>query len=182
MRYSFRLAARVLLYASSHRQDNTYHGLCYTSCGALAGTKKPLLGWSASLRGRAAGNLKYCLRGNVPILNRKECIGSVLYMSKISFSNAQTHGLLWTTITLMNLLLAQSVQPCLIILHILIFLLLLTLSINNLNNTSTIGYTTLLSMLNLLRSRVSVARLSPWVSAPWNTNIHAHTMASWLHM
>ena len=36
--YSFRLAARVLLYASSHRQDNTYHSLCYTSRGALAGT------------------------------------------------------------------------------------------------------------------------------------------------
>ena len=35
--YSFRLAARVLLYASSHRQDNTYHSLCYTSRGALAG-------------------------------------------------------------------------------------------------------------------------------------------------
>ena len=35
--YSFRLAARVLLYAPSHRQDNTYHGLCYISCGALAG-------------------------------------------------------------------------------------------------------------------------------------------------
>ena len=30
---SFRLAARVLLYASSHRQDNTYHSLCYTSRG-----------------------------------------------------------------------------------------------------------------------------------------------------
>ena len=28
--YSYRLAARVLLYAPSHRQDNTYHGLCYT--------------------------------------------------------------------------------------------------------------------------------------------------------
>ena len=27
---SFQLAAKVLLYASSHRQDNTYHGLCYT--------------------------------------------------------------------------------------------------------------------------------------------------------
>ena len=27
MGYSFRLAARVLLYAPSHRQDNTYHGL-----------------------------------------------------------------------------------------------------------------------------------------------------------
>ena len=34
--YSFRLTARVLLYAPSHRQDNTYHGLCYTSRGALA--------------------------------------------------------------------------------------------------------------------------------------------------
>ena len=29
MGYSFRLAARVLLYASSHRQNNTYHSLCY---------------------------------------------------------------------------------------------------------------------------------------------------------
>ena len=36
--YSFRLTARVLLYASSHRQDSAYHGLCYTSRGALAGT------------------------------------------------------------------------------------------------------------------------------------------------
>ena len=34
--YSYRLTARVLLYASSHRQDNTYHSLCYTSRGALA--------------------------------------------------------------------------------------------------------------------------------------------------
>ena len=37
--YSFRLAARVILYAPSHRQDSTYHGLCYTSRGALAGTR-----------------------------------------------------------------------------------------------------------------------------------------------
>ena len=28
MGYSFQLAARVLLYASSHRQDSTYHSLC----------------------------------------------------------------------------------------------------------------------------------------------------------
>ena len=33
--YSFRLTAMVLLYAPSHRQDSTYHSLCYTSCGAL---------------------------------------------------------------------------------------------------------------------------------------------------
>ena len=36
---SFRLTARVLLYAPSHRQDSTYHSLCYTSRGALAGTR-----------------------------------------------------------------------------------------------------------------------------------------------
>ena len=40
--YSFRLAARVLLYASSHRQDNTYHDICYNSCGAQAGTRNML--------------------------------------------------------------------------------------------------------------------------------------------
>ena len=39
MGYSFQLAAWVLLYASSHRPDNTYHGLCYNSRGALAGTR-----------------------------------------------------------------------------------------------------------------------------------------------
>ena len=37
--YSYRLTARVLLYAPSHRQDNTHHSLCYTSRGALAGTR-----------------------------------------------------------------------------------------------------------------------------------------------
>ena len=36
--YSFRLTARVLLYAPSHRHDSTYHGLCYTIHGKLAGT------------------------------------------------------------------------------------------------------------------------------------------------
>ena len=42
--YSYRLAAGVLLYAPSHRQDNTYHGLCYTSRGALAGTRNSSMG------------------------------------------------------------------------------------------------------------------------------------------
>ena len=32
------------LYAPSHRQDNTYHGLCYTSRGALAGTRNSSMG------------------------------------------------------------------------------------------------------------------------------------------
>ena len=42
--YSFWLAARVILYASSHRQDNSYHGLWYTSHGALAGTRNSSMG------------------------------------------------------------------------------------------------------------------------------------------
>ena len=43
-RLSFRLAARVLLYAPSHIQDNTYHSLCYTSRGALAGKRNSSMG------------------------------------------------------------------------------------------------------------------------------------------
>ena len=37
--YSLRLTARVILYVPSHRQDSTYHCLCYSSRGALAGTR-----------------------------------------------------------------------------------------------------------------------------------------------
>ena len=42
--YSFRLAARVLLYAASHRQDSTYNSLYYTICGALARTRNSSMG------------------------------------------------------------------------------------------------------------------------------------------
>ena len=42
--YSYRLTARVLSYAPSHRQDNIYHGLCYTSRGALSGTRNSSMG------------------------------------------------------------------------------------------------------------------------------------------
>ena len=42
--YSYRLTARVLLYAPSHRQDNTYHNLCYTSRGAVAGMRNSSMG------------------------------------------------------------------------------------------------------------------------------------------
>ena len=44
MGYSFRLTARVILYAPSHRHDSTYHGICYTSRGALAGTRNSSMG------------------------------------------------------------------------------------------------------------------------------------------
>ena len=42
--YSFQLAAMVLLYAPSHRQDSAYHSLCYTSRGALAETRNSSMG------------------------------------------------------------------------------------------------------------------------------------------
>ena len=42
--YSYQLTARVLLYAPSHRQDSTYHGLCYTSCETLAGMRNSSMG------------------------------------------------------------------------------------------------------------------------------------------
>ena len=42
--YSYRLTARVLLYAPSHRQDSTYHSLCFTSRGTLAGMRNSSMG------------------------------------------------------------------------------------------------------------------------------------------
>ena len=58
--YSYRLTARVLLYAPSHRQDNTYHGLCYTSRGALAGTKNSSMGTLFSFRVTKKHNIPQC--------------------------------------------------------------------------------------------------------------------------
>ena len=54
MGYSFRLAARDLLYAPSHKQDSTYHGLDYTSRGALAGMK--IVFFKGITRGLAPSN------------------------------------------------------------------------------------------------------------------------------
>ena len=42
--FSFRFTARVILYAPSHRPDCTYHGLYFTSRGALAGTRNSSMG------------------------------------------------------------------------------------------------------------------------------------------
>ena len=44
MSYSFQLAARDFSYAQSHRQDSTYHDLCYTNCRALAGMRNSSVG------------------------------------------------------------------------------------------------------------------------------------------
>ena len=46
MGYSFRLAARFHLNASSHRQYSTYNSLWYTSRGALAGMRNRSIGFN----------------------------------------------------------------------------------------------------------------------------------------
>ena len=51
MGYSFRLAAKVLLYAPFHRRDSTYNSRCYTSRGALAGT------WNGSMGSPHEGSI-----------------------------------------------------------------------------------------------------------------------------
>ena len=71
MGYSFRLAARILLYASSHRQNSTHHGLWYTSRGALAGTRNRSMGsilrsiapWADAPSLREFSLLRVCLEG-----------------------------------------------------------------------------------------------------------------------
>ena len=40
--------SKVFLYAPSHRQYSTYHSLCYTSRGALAGTRNSSMGYTAN--------------------------------------------------------------------------------------------------------------------------------------
>ena len=42
MDYTLLLIARDILYAPSHRQDNTYHDFCYTICGSLVEMGKSL--------------------------------------------------------------------------------------------------------------------------------------------
>ena len=82
MDYSFRLTAKVLLYAPSHRQDNTYHGLCYTSHGALAGT-----------RNRTTNDAKICSKPNIYVWNNiKKWHG---YLLKIALT-CSTVSRLWS--------------------------------------------------------------------------------------
>ena len=37
-------SCKIYCFNSTHRQDSTYHGLCYTSRGALAGTRNSSMG------------------------------------------------------------------------------------------------------------------------------------------
>ena len=74
--YSYRLTARVLLYAPSHRQDNTYHSLYYTSRGALAGTRNSSMGppHEGSIRWPTAPWANALPLSYIPLRNKKKHI------------------------------------------------------------------------------------------------------------
>ena len=103
--YSYRLTARVLLYAPSHRQDNTYHGLWYTSHGALAGTRNSSMGpphegsiWRPTAPWANALPLSYV---PLPRLTRTKWItdqhsGSTLWRSTPSAVWVGSRGWCWT--------------------------------------------------------------------------------------
>ena len=59
--YSYQWTARLLLYAPSHRQDNTYHSLCYTSRGALAGTRNSSMDGISKAAVYALLDVKNCI-------------------------------------------------------------------------------------------------------------------------
>ena len=40
----FLITTKYFLYVSSYKQDNTYNSFCYTTCGALAGTRNSSMG------------------------------------------------------------------------------------------------------------------------------------------
>ena len=73
--YSFRLTARVILYAPSHIQDNTYHDFCYTSCGELAGTRNSSKG----------PHYEWAVRRTLKELEKKRKI-SVLWSKSIGYT------------------------------------------------------------------------------------------------
>ena len=95
MDYSFRLAARVLLYASSHRQDNTYHGLCYTSRGALAGTRNSTMSRASTTELHLAPPILWKIRHSLKKTKKKEGKeGNVLFNDALNTFYLRLYGVL----------------------------------------------------------------------------------------
>ena len=102
MGYSFRLTARVLLYAPSHRQDSTYHGFCYTSREALAGTRnssmhpphegsirRPIAPWANALTTEL--HLATRLENRVDVTNPRICCLSKLILQPAPCEQVHCH-------------------------------------------------------------------------------------------
>ena len=65
--YSYQLTARFFLYAPSHRQENTYHSLCYTSRGALAGMRNSSMGAPHEINKITPSQFKHTTHTNLEI-------------------------------------------------------------------------------------------------------------------
>ena len=88
--YSFHLTARFFLYALSDRQDSTYRGLCYTSRGALAGTRNSSIVVSTYFNAYIHLRLKHAVLDTSAIWavcprQRVGCFRQVLVGEKSSF-------------------------------------------------------------------------------------------------
>ena len=65
----FSISSKGVLYAPSHRQDSIYHGVCYTSCGDLAGTRNSWMGLPWENRGTESLSLLHSIYFTVCFTN-----------------------------------------------------------------------------------------------------------------
>ena len=85
MGYSFRLAARVLLYASLHTHEGTCNSLRYTSCGTLLNAKYIIFNENTCVVKTIiiGGHLPYCRSGCSSEVERslmvRWVVGSILH-------------------------------------------------------------------------------------------------------
>ena len=98
MGYFFRLTAMVLLYAPSHRQDGTYHGLYYTSRGALAGMRNSSMGppHEGSIRRPIAPWVNAPPLSYVPLLWTKEMFYLMMHSTHFIYGYMAS-DILWRT-------------------------------------------------------------------------------------
>ena len=110
--YSYRLTARVLLYAPSHRQDNTYHGLCYTCRGALAGTRYSSMGplHEGSIRRPIAPWANALPLSYVPLLGEREREREMFYLTM--HSTHFIYGYMASDIWLRTILIVRKETRC----------------------------------------------------------------------
>ena len=101
--YSYRLTARVLLYAPSHRQDNTYHNLCYTSRGALAGTRYSKFHYERSIRRPIAPWANALPLSYVPLLLKQSQASSIISWKKMCWDLPANLPVFWKYVSVVFL-------------------------------------------------------------------------------
>ena len=84
MGYTFWLAARILLYASSHRQDNTYHSLCFQMASHI------FLHWEFTIAHMSGCN--FCPYYHLPQVSLLGVIVSRWWLMVYSFTHISSLG------------------------------------------------------------------------------------------